>query len=153
MPNAPQFIEILLVENNDYEAELTRLLFAVAKVHNRMHIVKTGEEALDFLYRRGAHSNATRPDIVFIDRELPRMRGDDVIAILRNDLAMQNLPLALLTNKDETVDPFDNKAQADFIVTKPMTLLSFINAMQATEKFWIGLVRLADDETMQRKAS
>ena len=78
-------VQILLVEDNPGDVRLTREALRGAKVANKLHVVGDGEEAIDFLRRRGVHADAPRPDIVLLDLNLPPLDGGEVLAEIKAD--------------------------------------------------------------------
>ncbi len=139
-------IEILIVEDNPGDVRLTREALGDAKVRNRLHVVTDGDAALDFLYRRGAHADATRPDLILLDLNLPRKSGLEVLAEIKGDPSLQRIPVVILTSSQAEQDiarGYDLHANA--YVAKPIGLEQFIAVVKSIEDFWLEIVKLPAD--------
>jgi len=90
---ATNLVEILLVEDNPGDVELTREAFEEARVRNRLHMVGDGVEALAFLRRQGRYAQAPRPDIVLLDLNLPKKSGLEVLTELKQDPDLRRIPV------------------------------------------------------------
>jgi CheY-like chemotaxis protein len=75
----PVPIDVLLVEDDPADELITREAFEHNKIGNTLHVVRDGEQALDFLYRRGAYPDAVRPDLILLDLNLPKYDGREVL--------------------------------------------------------------------------
>lgn len=138
-----QAVEILLVEDNPGDVELTLRSFAENRVRNRVSVVSDGEEALLFLRRQNQHSQAPRPDIIFLDLNLPKKDGREVLTEIKADPTLMDIPVVVLTSSDAERDVLATyRLQANCFVTKPVDLAQFMNAMSAIESFWLTVVKL-----------
>jgi two-component system response regulator len=90
-------IEILLVEDDPGDELITREAFEDNKISNRLHVARDGEEALDFLYRRGAHADAPRVDLILLDLNLPEYDGRQVLERIKADGDLRAIPVVVLT--------------------------------------------------------
>jgi CheY-like chemotaxis protein len=134
--------QILLVEDSPTDVELTREVLADAKVANELHCVTDGEAALRFLRREGEHAGAPRPDFVLLDVNLPRMSGLDVVAQIKEDPALHDIPVVMLTTSDDEADVLRAyKSHANSYITKPMDLDQFIAVVRSIEGYWLSIVR------------
>ncbi len=135
-------IEILLVEDSPSDADLTTETLSEAKVLNHIHIVEDGVEALDFLYRRGTHEQAPRPDIILLDLNLPRKDGREVLAEIKAEPSLRLIPVVVLTTSGAEEDILKSyELQANCYVTKPVGLEEFINIIRSIETFWLAAVQ------------
>src|SRR3954463_13474714 len=91
-------IEILLVEDNPGDVELTREALHDGKIHMHLSVVNDGVEALTFLRREGAHAGAPRPDLILLDLNLPKKDGRAVLGEIKQDPALRNIPVVVLTS-------------------------------------------------------
>ena len=135
--------EILLVEDNPDDVELTRLAFEEAQVANRMIVVKDGAEALDYLFARGAHAGrnpAELPSIVLLDLNLPKLDGREVLQAIRAEPATRELPVVVLTTSAE---PFDVEASyalgVNSYIQKPVDFEQFVAAVRQVGLYWLVL--------------
>src|SRR5512135_2313058 len=99
-----QTVEILLVEDDPADVELTRETMADSKVVTRLHVVEDGIEAMAFLRREGKHAEAPRPDLVLLDLNLPRMDGRTLLAEIRADGNLKSIPVVVLTTSQAEED-------------------------------------------------
>jgi two-component system, chemotaxis family, response regulator Rcp1 len=136
-------IEILLVEDNADEAELTMETLREGRVRNRIHWVEDGEEALAFLSRKGPHASAPRPDLVLLDLRLPRMSGQEVLLAIKEHPEWKRIPVVIMTASDDEKDilrAYDHHANC--YVTKPIDIDEFMDAVRSIEEFWLNVARL-----------
>lgn len=136
-------IEILLVEDNPGDVELTREAFLECRIANRLHVARDGEQAIDFLYQRGGFVKAVRPDIILLDLNMPRMDGKEVLAIIKKDEDLKEIPVVILTSSSAEQDVAKSyNLHANAYVIKPVDLSKFLGIMQVIEDFWLSVVRL-----------
>jgi CheY-like chemotaxis protein len=136
-------IEILLVEDNPGDARLTMEALREAKVHNRLHHVTDGIEALAFLRRQGKHAKAVRPDLILLDLNLPRKDGREVLSEIKSDDSFRRIPVVVLTTSQAEEDILRAyNLNANCYVTKPVDLDQFIKVVQTIEDFWLSVVKL-----------
>ena len=138
-----QPVEILLVEDSPSDVELTREALAEAKLRNHLHVASDGVAALAFLRRQGAHAAAPRPDLVLLDLNLPRVDGREVLAALKADPALADIPVVILTTSAAEEDILRSyQLHANCYVTKPVDLDQFVKVVRAIEGFWLEIVKL-----------
>jgi chemotaxis family two-component system response regulator Rcp1 len=136
-------IEILLVEDNVDEADLTMEVLREGRVRNRVHWVEDGEEALAFLRRQGRHAGAPRPDLVLLDLHLPRLDGLEVLAQIKQHPEWKRIPVVMMTSSTDEKDVLSAYSQhVNCFVTKPLDLDKFMEAVRSIEDFWLTIVRL-----------
>jgi len=136
-------IQILLVEDNPGDVRLTQEVLKEAVVPNRIHVVRTGIEALAFLRRQGQYSDAPRPDLILLDLNLPKKSGHEVLDEIKTDEKLKRIPVVVLTTSSADQDitqAYD--AHANCYITKPIDLNQFLKAMKAIEEFWFTVVKL-----------
>jgi two-component system, chemotaxis family, response regulator Rcp1 len=142
-PSDSRSIHILLVEDSPSDVYLTTRALKEAKVLNELYVAEDGVEALDFLYQRGNYTNAPRPDIIFLDLNLPRKSGREVLAEVKSDPALASIPVVVLTTSQAEEDILETYAlHANCYVTKPVDLTQFLGAIKAIQGFWLDVVRL-----------
>ncbi|SRR6266498_668370 len=136
-------IEILLVEDNPGDVRLTRESLYDAKVHNNMVVASDGLEALAYLRQEGEYANASRPDLVLLDLNLPRMNGFEVLDVIKDDPELRRIPVVVLTTsqaEQDIIRSYDLYANA--YVTKPVDLEQFMTVIRSIEEFWLEVVKL-----------
>ena len=136
-------INILLVEDNKGDIELTRESLSRGKLKNKLTVIEDGESALNYLYKRAPYEDVERPDIVLLDLNLPKVSGRDILKALKQDDSLKDIPVIILSSSQ---DAFDIKEayqlHANCFVSKPVSLDSFIQVVQSIESFWIDIVKL-----------
>lgn len=136
-------IEILLVEDNPGDVDLTREAMKNNKMHVTMHVVGDGVEAMAFLRRTGKYAKVPRPDMVLLDLNLPKKNGKEVLAEIKADQDLKRIPVVILTiSKDEEDILRSYDLHANCYITKPIDLSQFIKVVQAIEDFWLTIVKL-----------
>ena len=136
-------IEVLLVEDDPGDVVLVREAFEYNKLHNALHVVADGVEALDFLYRRNGHEDARRPDLVLLDLNLPRKDGREVLEEVKADKDLRTIPIVVLTTSEAEEDilrSYDLHANA--YVTKPVDFDRFIEVVRQIDDFFVTVVKL-----------
>lgn len=138
-----QAVEILLVEDNPGDILLTQRAFKSSKILNALHVVTDGQSALDFLRRQGQYSQAIRPDLVLLDINLPGLDGHEVLASIKSDEDLQQIPVVMLTSSDHDRDVAASyKSQANSYICKPPTLEGLSKALETLQDYWFAVVRL-----------
>ncbi|MEU1280929.1 response regulator [Streptomyces sp. NPDC005805] len=136
-------IEVLLVEDDPGDELMTREAFEDNKIQNTLHVVRDGQEALDFLFRRGAYTDAPRPDLILLDLNLPRYDGRQVLERIKSDDDLALIPVVVLTTSSAEEDILRSyKLHANAYVTKPVDLDQFIAAVRQIDDFFVSVVRL-----------
>jgi CheY-like chemotaxis protein len=135
--------EILLVEDNPDDVELTRLAFDEAKIANQLAVVGDGAEALDYLFARGRFADrdpAELPSLVLLDLNLPKIDGREVLQAIRANEATRSLPVVVLTTSTE---PFDVEATyalgVNSYIQKPVDFEQFVWAVKQVGLYWLVL--------------
>ncbi|MEV0124330.1 response regulator [Streptomyces sp. NPDC050703] len=136
-------VDVLLVEDDPGDELMTREAFEDNKIGNTLHVVRDGEEALDFLYRRGEHTDAPRPDLILLDLNLPKYDGRQVLEQIKSDAELTDIPVVVLTTSAAEEDILRSyKLHANAYVTKPVDLDQFIAAVRQIDDFFVQVVRL-----------
>jgi CheY-like chemotaxis protein len=139
----PVPIKILLVEDNPADIRLTLEALKEGKVCNSVEVVRDGVEALDFLYKRGSHADAVRPDLILLDLNLPRMDGREVLAEIKADPDLKRVPVVVLTTSKAEEDILKSyELHANCYIAKALDLEAFIDVVHSIEDFWLRVVAL-----------
>jgi CheY-like chemotaxis protein len=136
-------IEVLLVEDDPGDVMMTREAFQDYKLHNELHVVSDGAEAMAFLRQEGEYAGRPRPDLVLLDLNLPRMDGRQVLESIKSDPDLASIPVVVLTtseNEDDVLRSYSLHANA--YVTKPLDFARFIEVIRQIDDFFITVVRL-----------
>ena len=132
-------IEILLVEDNPGDARLTIEALADAKVRNNIHVAPDGVAALEYLRA----SDGSRPDLILLDLNLPKKDGREVLAEIKSDPLLQQIPIVILTTSSAEEDVLKSYSlHANCYVTKPVGLAQFMDVVRSVEGFWLTVVQL-----------
>lgn len=130
---------ILLVEDSHHDAELTLSALAENHLANEVVVVRDGEEALDYLYRRGVFKlrMEDNPAVVLLDLKLPKVDGLEVLAQLKSDSTLRMVPVVMLTSSREEQDLISSyNLGVNAYVVKPVDFYEFVNAIREVGLFW-----------------
>ena len=111
----------------------------------RSYVTRDGEEALDYLYRRGAHESrsAENPEVVLLDLKLPTVDGLEVLERIKTDPDLKTIPVVMLTSSREERDPLRSyDVGTNAYVVKPMSFRDFIEAVKEVGLFWTAINQL-----------
>ncbi len=136
-------IEVLLVEDNPGDAQLTRIALEDSKISINLNVVEDGVEAMAFLRKQEKYVKAVHPDIVLLDLNLPRKDGREVLAEIKADEKLRRIPVVVLTTSQAEEDIL--KAYnlcANCYITKPVDFDQFVKIVQSIENFWFAIVKL-----------
>ena len=140
-------IEILLVEDSPGDVRLTKEGLKEAKVRNNLHVVCDGVEAIDFLRKKGKYTTMPRPDLILLDLNLPKKDGREVLAEIKSDETLKNIPVVVLTISEAEEDILKSyNLSANCYITKPIDFNQFITVVKAIENFWFTIVKLPRNE-------
>ena len=146
-----EVVEILLVEDNPGDVRLTQEVLRDGKVRNNMSVVMDGVDAISFLQQTGEYAGAPRPDIILLDLNLPKKDGREVLAEIKADPDLKNIPVVVLTTSSAEQDIFRSyDLHANCYITKPVDLDQFIRVIRSIEDFWLTIVKLPRGEEDDR---
>lgn len=136
-------VEILLVEDNPGDVELTIEALKEGKVANTLNVCADGVEALEYLRRQGKHAKATRPDLILLDLNLPRKDGREVLADIKADEQLKKIPVVVLTTSEAEADIVKSyELHANCYICKPVDLAQFIRVVKSIDEFWLAVCKL-----------
>jgi len=140
-------VEILLIEDNPADTRLLLEAFKDGKVSNHISTVADGIDALAFLRKEGIFSKAKKPDIIFLDLNLPKKDGREVLREIKSDSNLKNIPVVVLTSSSAEEDILRSyDLHANCYVNKPVDLDQFFNIVKSIENFWLTIVKLPPRE-------
>ena len=138
-----QAAEILLVEDNPADVELTQFLMKQGKIFVNLHVAVDGFEALNFLRREGKYADVPRPDLVLLDLNLPGKDGREVLAEMKSDPNLKTIPVVVLTTSQADEDVLKSyNLGANCFISKPVGMEEFAKVVNSIEDFWFTIVRL-----------
>jgi CheY-like chemotaxis protein len=143
MTPAGRPIEVLLIEDDPGDVLITREAFEHHKIHNILRVARDGQEGLDYLYQRGSHTGATRPDLILLDLNLPKYDGHQLLEKFKSDPDLCHIPVVVLTTSAAEEDILRSyRLHANAYVTKPVGFEQFMNVIRQIDEFFVQVVRL-----------
>ena len=137
------FIEILLVEDDPNDVELTLHAFKKNKLTNRIHVVRDGAEALEFLFSSGASAGGDlqyKPKLILLDLKLPKVDGMEVLRRIKSDERTRLIPVVVLTSSREERDIVESyRLGVNSYITKPVDFKKFTETVRQLGLYWLLL--------------
>ena len=139
-------VEILLVEDNPHDVELTLHVFERNGIANRMHVVRDGAEALDFIFGTGVYAGRKTENgikLILLDLKLPKVDGLEVLRRLKGDARTRAIPVVILTcskDKDDVLNSYAEGANSFF--TKPLDYKDLVGLMGLLKAYWFQQAQL-----------
>jgi chemotaxis family two-component system response regulator Rcp1 len=131
-------VEILLIEDNPGDVRLIREGLKDSRIINHISVVHDGEEATEFLHKRGQYSDVLTPDIILLDLNLPRKDGRELLAEIKKDEELKRIPVVVLTSSNAEADiTMAYQLHANSYLRKPLDLSEFVVMIQSFEQFWL----------------
>lgn len=142
LPNAEP-LNILLVEDNPGDARLAQEALKDSKVHNTLHHVEDGVEAMAFLRAQAEYAGMPSPDLILLDLNLPKKDGREVLAEVKEDPDLRSIPVVVMTTSEAERDLIKSyHLHANAYIVKPVDFDRFVEVVQAIEDFWFTVVKL-----------
>jgi CheY-like chemotaxis protein len=136
-------VRILLVEDNEGDIVLTMEALKEARILNSIDVIRDGEEAIQFLKKEGQYTSASTPDLIFLDINLPKLDGTEILSAIKNDPTLKVIPVIMLTTSDSERDVMKSYYNhANCYITKPVDLEKFMEVIHSIKSFWISIVKL-----------
>ena len=136
-------VDVLLVEDDPGDVELTREAMKDSKMLINLHVVGNGVEAMKYLKKEGSYKDASKPDMILLDLNLPKKDGREVLDEIKSDTRLKSIPVVVLTTSQ---DEWDFKRcyelGANCCVTKPIGLEEFAKIVKSIREFWLTIVKL-----------
>jgi chemotaxis family two-component system response regulator Rcp1 len=140
-------IDVLLVEDDPDDVYLTREALASTKLRVNLHVAEDGIEAMQFLRREEGFASSVRPNLILLDLNLPRMDGREVLAEVKSDPYLVDIPVVILTTSKAEEDIARSYRQhANCYISKPVDLDKFRTVVNLIEDFWFTVVKLPPSE-------
>ncbi len=138
-----QMINVLLIEDDPEDVDLTEEALAQSKVMVKLNVVHDGEEALAYLNQEGEYAQQQLPDLIWLDLNLPGMSGQEILQEIRQNKAIQHIPVVILTTSDAEEDVLKSyRLGANCYVQKPVGIRQFERILKSIESFWFTIVKL-----------
>jgi CheY-like chemotaxis protein len=136
-------IDVLLVEDDPGDVLMTREAFEDHKVQNNLEVVSDGVDAVAYLRKKGRYADATTPDLILLDLNLPRKDGREVLAEIKADENLRSIPVVVLTTSEAEEDVVRSYSlHANAYVTKPVDFEQFLRIVRQIDEFFVSVVRL-----------
>jgi CheY-like chemotaxis protein len=140
-------IEILLVEDNPGDVRLIEEGLSTMRIANKMQVARDGDEALSILKREEGYEDANRPELILLDLNLPLVGGHEVLARLKEDPELKEIPVVVLTTSDDEADARESyRLQAAGFITKPVDAKKFITTIHDLGLYWVSVVKLPNQD-------
>ena len=137
----PGPVEILLAEDNARDAEMTQRALRKFNFGNRLHWVKDGAEALDFIFCQGDYAGrdpAQPPKLVLLDLKMPKVDGIEVLGRLKSDPAARAIPVVVMTSSNEERDVIESyRVGANSYIVKPVEFAAFAEVVASIGLYWV----------------
>lgn len=135
-------INLLLVDDDTGDVELTLEIMNMSKIKLDINIVHDGVEAMRYLKKEGDYRDAKRPDLILLDLNMPKKNGNEVLQEIRQDPTLRTIPVVILTTSDADEDIMNTYALgANCYITKPVGLEQFKKVVEAIDSFWFTVVK------------
>lgn len=144
MPKRP--LHILVAENDEDDRALAKFALAECKLPNCIQFVEDGEQLLDYLYQRGVYARpaqTTRPDLILLDLDMPRMNGHEALHIIKSDPLLRRTPVVIFTTShaQQDINSTYNMGANSFI-NKPVTYEGLVQVMNVLAEYWAEIAEL-----------
>jgi two-component system, chemotaxis family, response regulator Rcp1 len=137
-------IDILLVEDNPGDIRLAQEALKDYRMQNTMQIVRDGDDALKYLRREAPFESATKPDMILLDINLPRMDGTEVLSEMSQDPELRQIPVVILTTSKIHEDFLRRyRLPAECFITKPLTVERYLDAVRCFPHLGVSIVTVA----------
>jgi two-component system, response regulator len=134
-------VDILFIEDNPQDVELTLRALKKNNIANKIHIINDGEEALDYLFCRGQYENRNihnAPKVVILDLKLPKVDGLEILRLMKGDEDLKIIPVVVLTSSREERDIIESyKIGVNSYIVKPVDFEKFIDAVKELGYYWL----------------
>ena len=136
-------IQILLVEDNEGDILLTLEAFKEIKTKNTITVVRDGEEAIDYLKKKGPYAETLNPHLILLDINMPKLNGIEVLDFVKKNEKLKTIPVLMLTTSSSAADISDcYEKSANCFITKPLDFGKFLEVVQSIETFWFNTAQL-----------
>ena len=138
-------VEILLVEDNPHDVELTLRALKKHNLANKVHVVKDGAEALDYIFATGIYAERNihdHPRVILLDLKLPKVDGMEILRRIRADERTKTIPVVVLTSSQEERDIVESyKLGVNSYIVKPVDFDKFLSTVQELGLYWLVLYK------------
>jgi two-component system, chemotaxis family, response regulator Rcp1 len=148
----PDDCPILLAEDNEDDVIMTERALRIGKVKNPVYIVRDGEEAVDYLQKKGKYADAATPGIILLDLHMPKLDGFEVLSIIKKDEQLRSIPVVVLTTSDREKDVEEAyKLGCNSYIVKPVAFESFIATISKINEYWLVIAKLPHQDVSSHR--
>lgn len=149
-PRLGRPVEILLVEDNPGDVILTEIAFKESKIANNLYVARDGEQAIEYLKQNSGFEGAVKPDLILLDLNMPKKNGREVLAEVKSDENLKNIPVVVMTSSMAESDILQSyNLHANSYVVKPVNLEKLAEVIESIENFWFTVVILPSEQSKQ----
>ena len=142
-------VKILLVEDDPGDVELTKEVLFESKLRLKLEVAENGLQAMEYLRKQGEYKDATSPDLILLDLNMPVKGGRETLEEIKTNQKLKHIPVVILTTSDSNLDIIKSyTAGANCYVSKPVDLSEFQKIVSAIENFWFSIVKLPENENI-----
>ncbi|MEO6307563.1 MAG: response regulator [Nitrospiraceae bacterium] len=145
-------MEILLIEDSPEDVEITLRAFRKFELANKVHVVRDGEEALEYLFGKGRYAGqaaCSTTRLILLDLKLPKVDGSEVLQRCKSDPRTKNIPVVVFTSSKEDRDLTDTyNLGVNSYVVKPLDFSQFTETIRQLSLYWMGLNQLPPKQTL-----
>lgn len=145
-----------MADDDPDDRQLAREALAASRLRNPLYFVEDGEELLEFLRREGRYKDdtrITRPGLILLDLNMPRMDGREALSVIKCDPALRTIPIVILTTSSAEEDVFGSYAMgANSFITKPVTFDRLVDVVHALGVYWFEIVDLPTGDAVTASA-
>ena len=136
-------VDVLLIEDDSGDILIIREALETHEIRNILHVARDGQEGLDYLYQRGSHDGAPRPDLILLDLNLPKYDGRQLLERIKSDPDLCHIPIVVLSTSAAEDDILRSyRLHANAYVTKPVGFEQFTNVIRQIDDFFVQVVCL-----------
>ena len=136
-------VDVLLIEDDSGDILIIREALETHEIRNILHVARDGQEGLDYLYQRGSHDGAPRPDLILLDLNLPKYDGRQLLERIKSDPDLCHIPIVVLSTSAAEDDILRSyRLHANAYVTKPVGFEQFMKVIREIDEFFVQVVRL-----------
>ena len=136
-------IQVLLVEDNESDVRLFREAFKDVKLDNNITVIKDGSEVISYLTETEENSKEILPDIIFLDLNLPRKNGIEILKEIKNNDKLKTIPIIMLSTSNSSQDIEKcYESHANSYIIKPVDFDKFIYIIKTIETYWLTIAQL-----------
>jgi CheY-like chemotaxis protein len=136
-------VDVLLIEDDPGDILIIREALETHEIHNILHVARDGQEGLDYLYQRGSHKGAPRPDLILLDLNLPKYDGRQLLERIKSDPDLCHIPIVVVSTSAAEDDVLRSyRLHANAYVNKPVGFEQFANVIRQIDDFFVQVVCL-----------